>query len=129
MKFSKLVVTLAMSVITSVTYAADVTGVWNASIETPQGAVPLVFNLAAEGSALTGDISNQMMPATPIQDGVVDGNNLAWTLVMEIPNAGPLTIHYKAMIEGDQMTITSTLDPAPPGGNAETTFTATRAAP
>lgn len=104
--------------------AEGAAGTWNASIDTPQGAVPLVFTFSVDGPKLSGSVANDMMGETPISNGTVDGDTLSFTLTM----MDTMTINYEGVVEGDEMTLTSTFagDP-PPGAEAETTFTATRA--
>lgn len=110
------------------TKPADVTGIWNASIDTPQGPIPLIFDFNSEGSALSGTLSNQFIQPTAISNGMIDGNTLTFTINMQIPNIPPMTINYTATVEGNEMSMTSTFEGTPPpGAEAETVFTATRA--
>ena len=103
-------------------------GKWNASIQTPQGAFDMVFDLAVDGMALTGTMSNDFMGATPISDGKVDGNNVSFKLSIQGGPNGPMTIDYKGMVSGDEMTLTSTFEGTPPGGGpASQTMKLTRA--
>ena len=77
---------------------------------------------------LTGAMSNEFMGATPISDGMVDGDNVSFKLTMQGGPGGAMTINYKGMIHGDELHVTSTIEGAPPGGGpAEQTFVATRA--
>jgi hypothetical protein len=81
--------------------AQDASGTWNASIKTPQGALPLVIELAADGQTLTGTFSNHFMPKIPIQDGTVVGNKLSFKLVL-----ASMTLAYKGALDGDTLTLT-----------------------
>lgn len=108
--------------------AQDIDGTWNASVDTPQGAFPLSFEFAAEGDQLTGSMSNEFMGATPITDGVVDGNEVSFKLAIEGGPGGAMTINYTGVVDGDELVLTSSFEGgAPGGGPAEQTLTATRA--
>lgn len=105
-----------------------VAGKWNASIDTPQGAFAMVFDFAVDGMALSGTMSNDFMGATPISDGKVDGDNVSFKLSIQGGPGGAMTIDYKGMVKGDELTLTSTFEGTPPGGGpASQTFKATRA--
>jgi hypothetical protein len=106
--------------------AQGAAGKWDASIETQQGAMTMSFEFAVDGNNLTGSISNSMMGATPISEGKIDGNNLSFVVSMQGPN-GAMTINYKGVVNGDEMTLTRTLQNPPEGMPAERTFTAKRA--
>jgi hypothetical protein len=108
--------------------AQEAAGKWNASVDTPQGPFARVFDLAVEGDTLTGTMSNDFMGATPISDGVVNGNELSFKLSLQGGPGGPMNINYKGAVNGDELVLTSTFEGAPPGGGpAEQTLTATRA--
>ncbi len=53
--------------------AADVSGKWTGSVDTPDGAVPLTFNLKADGATVTGTVT-AAGPATEIKDGKLEGD-------------------------------------------------------
>jgi len=77
--------------------AADVTGTWKGSIETPNGAREITMNLKAEGSALTGTISGRQ-GETPIQDGKIDGDNISFNMTR-----GDFKILYKGKVTGNEI--------------------------
>ena len=81
--------------------AQDASGVWNASVKTPQGALPLVIELAVDGKTLTGTFSNHFIPKIPIRDGTVAGNKLSFTLMLE-----SVTLAYEGVLDGDTLTLT-----------------------
>lgn len=80
--------------------AQDASGIWNASIKTPQGALPLVIELAVDGKTLTGTFSNHFMPKIPIRDGTVAGNKLSFTLML-----ASVTLAYEGVVDGDTLTL------------------------
>jgi len=81
--------------------AQDASGLWNASIKTPQGALPLVIELAVDGKTLTGTFSNHFIPKIPIRDGTVAGNRLSFTLMLT-----SVTLAYEGVLDGDTLTLT-----------------------
>ena len=108
--------------------AQDAAGRWNASIETPNGPFAFVFEFLVDAAGkLTGSMQNDFMGSTPITDGVINGNELSFKLTFAGPD-GSMTINYEAIVNGDELAITSKFEGTPPGGGpAETSFTATRA--
>src|SRR5437867_1400353 len=60
--------------------AADVTGTWKATSETPNGSFETTFVFKVEGEKLTGTAENRFSGEVPITDGKVDGDNLSFTV-------------------------------------------------
>ena len=107
-----------------------VAGLWNASIDTPQGPFAFAFEFVVDAAGqLTGAMHNELFGATPIKDGVVKGNDLSFKLTFEgAPDGGTMTISYTGTVKGDELALTSKFEGTPPGGGpAEQSFTATRA--
>lgn len=104
-----------------------VAGRWNASVDTPQGPFAFTFDFAVDAAGkLTGSMNNEFMGATPISDGVVNGNNLSFKLTFQLD--APMTISYTGSVKGDELALTSKFEGTPPGGGpAEQSFTAKRA--
>jgi len=92
--------------------AADIDGKWNATVDSPQGQINLVFEFKAEGEKLTGAMSAEMMPTpTPISEGVVKGSDVSFKLSLVLAEgAPPLVIAYKGTLKGDQVDLLSTMD-------------------
>jgi hypothetical protein len=104
-------------------------GRWNASIDTPQGPFAFTFEFTVDAAdKLTGSMNNEFFGATPIKDGVVNGNDLSFKLTFVGAPDGDMTISYTGTVKGDELALTSKFEGTPPGGGpAETSFTATRA--
>ncbi|HLB30141.1 MAG TPA: hypothetical protein VJN91_01320 [Gammaproteobacteria bacterium] len=116
----------AILALTSLSISAqDAAGKWNAAIESPQGSLLMVFEFAIDGNNLTGSMSNDFMGTTPISDGTINGNELAFKLSFQGPN-GAMTANYKATVNGDEMTMTRTMENPPEGSPPERTFVAKR---
>jgi len=104
-------------------------GRWNASIETPQGPFAFSFEFAVDAAGkLTGSMNNEFFGATPIKDGVVNGNDVSFKLTFAGAPDGDMTISYTGTVKGDELALTSKFEGAPPGGGpAEQSLTAKRA--
>jgi hypothetical protein len=109
--------------------AQNAVGKWNASVETPNGPFAMVFEFLVDAAGkLTGSMSNDFMGSTPIKDGSIKGDDLAFKLTIEGGPDGPMTISYNGTVKGDELALTSKFEGTPPGGGpAEQTLKATRA--
>ena len=105
------------------------TGKWNAMLDTPGGPFTLVFDLLVDAAGkLTGTLTMDFIGAVPIKDGVAKGNDVSFKLTIEGAPTGPMTIGYRGEVKGDELTLTSKFEGAPPeGAQAEQSFTAKRA--
>lgn len=76
-------------------------GNWNCTMETPLGERKVMLTLAANGSDLTGAISNGS-ESTAIQDGHADGDHASWKADISSPIS--MTIEFTVTVTGDDMT-------------------------
>ena len=83
--------------------AADVSGAWKGTLETPMGAMELTANLKVDGGAVTGTI-NFMDNPLKIENGKLDGDKISFTVN---PEFGTMT--YKGTVSGDEMKLTLTV--------------------
>ena len=77
--------------------AADVTGTWKGSIETPNGSREVTMNLKADGSKLTGTVSGRQGDVD-IQDGKIDGDNISFSFVR-----GDFKMEYKGKVAASEI--------------------------
>lgn len=115
MKIRNLVLGLAASVAALPALAAGIDGKWNATVESPMGAVNLVFEFKSEGEVLNGsiaaDMAGQAMPASPISEGVIKGDEVSFKYAVEfMPGGLPLVIEYKGKLSGDELNLVSVAD-------------------
>jgi hypothetical protein len=75
-------------------------GTWRASLDTPKGALPLVFEFLVEGSKVTGTVFNDFLPRIPIEEGSVKGSALTFTLRLQ-----NVTLAYSGSVMGDKLTL------------------------
>lgn len=96
-----LVLTVALAV---ASLAADVTGVWKAEYQTPNGdARTSTFDLKADGEKLTGKMTTPM-GETEIKDGSVKGDVAKWSVVRNF-QGNDVTLTYTGTVSGDEMKI------------------------
>jgi len=96
----------------------DVTGTWDSTAESPQGAISSVATYKQEGEKLTGTHVGQMGEVQ--LKGTVKGNEIAYTITVDAQGQ-QFTLTYAGKIEGD--TITGTVEF---GGMGSATWTCKR---
>ncbi len=101
-------------------FAADVTGKWTASIESPRGTQTVSFDFHVDGAKLTGKITTPRGDSD-ITDGKVDGDTITFNQVMTF-NGEEHKIVYKGTVSGDTIKLTRSF-----GDRTSPEFTATRA--
>jgi hypothetical protein len=78
----------------------NVTGVWDMSVETPNGTIDNVATLKQEGEKLTGTLSSQMGEIA--MEGTVVGNEIKWVLNIDM-GGQQVAIAFAGKIEGETM--------------------------
>jgi len=94
-------------------------GTWKTTMNTPMGAQNGTLTLATNGSTLTGKLSGPQGDID-INDGTVDGNQLAWKA--DITSPMPMTLEFSATVDGDNISGDVKL-----GAFGNATFSGTRA--
>ncbi len=89
--------------------AAGVDGKWEASIESPMGAMTMTFDLKADGEKLTGSIGNEMMGESEIQDGKITGDEVSFVQVMK-RGEREMKFKYEGKLAGDELELTRSMD-------------------
>ena len=105
MKFGKVVLPVFAVLVLApmVAYAADLTGSWKSSMETPNGTFERTFVLKQDGDKLTGKIVTQR-GETEIKDGKVKGDEFEFTVEQPGRGGGPArTVAYKGKVSGDTL--------------------------
>jgi hypothetical protein len=101
--------------------AADVSGTWKGTAQTPNGPVERTFVFKVDGNKLTGETSSDMFGKSTIEDGKVDGENISFSITVNYQgNEGK--VNYKGLVEGDQIKFTVTI----PAYNQTVEYTAKR---
>ena len=80
----------------------DPAGTWIAEVDGPQGKLPLVLELTAQGERLTGTVSNDWLPKFPLQNGSVTGDQISFELMLR-----DVTLVYTGTLFGDEIAFVS----------------------
>jgi len=78
----------------------DVTGVWDMSVETPNGVIENVATLKQDGEKLTGTIASQMGELA--MEGSVVGSEIKWVLNFDM-GGQQVSVAFAGKVEGETM--------------------------
>jgi hypothetical protein len=81
--------------------ALDVAGVWELTMQTPQGEMTRDATFTQEKDAIKMTMEGPMGEMKG--EGTVKGNEVQWTITMSTPN-GDFALVFKAKVEGETMT-------------------------
>jgi len=100
-------------------YAADVTGEWELTAESPRGEFTQAVKFVQDGEVLT--VTMESRRGDELEgEGTVKGNKIEWTILRSTPR-GEFEMIYKGTIDGD--TMSGTVDF---GGRGEMEWTANK---
>ena len=88
---------LALLLAAAPAFAADIDGKWTGSIDTPGGAMQIVYQFKAEGAKLTGNSLGPDGSPLPIKDGKVEGNKISFAQEIDF-GQGPITFNYTGVV-------------------------------
>jgi hypothetical protein len=94
----------------------DITGSWEMTVQSPQGAMTIVANFKQDGETLTGTHVSEMGEA-PLK-GTVKGVDVEYTLTLDM-GGQQMSIVHKAKVDGNTMTGSADIE-----GMGTITFTA-----
>jgi hypothetical protein len=97
-----------MAVFAMTASAADISGTWKASVETPNGNFETTFTFKVDGSKLTGKVSSQM-GESDIADGKIDGDSVSFSVNRNF-NGNDFKITYKGKVNGSGNEIKLTIE-------------------
>ncbi len=85
--------------------AADVSGTWKGSADTPNGTIERTFVFKVDGTKLTGETTSNMFGKSVIEDGKVDGDNISFTITVNVQGTEG-KVNYKGKVQGDEIQFT-----------------------
>ncbi len=94
-----------MAVFALTASAADISGNWKGSAETPNGTVERTFTFKVDGHKLTGETNSAMFGKSTIEDGKVDGDDVSFTLTINVQGTEG-KVNYKGKVSGDTIKFT-----------------------
>jgi hypothetical protein len=77
--------------------AADANGTWKGAFDFQGTSVPLILHLKAANGAVTGTVEGLPSGAAEIKDGVVDGENIRFSILTEYEGS-PVKLIYKGKV-------------------------------
>jgi hypothetical protein len=102
----KKVLTVLLALFVTIAYAADISGNWKGTADFGNGLIERSFSFKVDGKKLTGETSSEMMGKSVIEEGVVDGNDVSFTITGKI-QGHEMKLHYKGTVHGDEITLNS----------------------
>ena len=85
--------------------AADISGNWKGTAETPNGTVERTFVFKVDGHTLTGETNSDRFGKSTIEDGKVDGDDVSFSLTVNVQGTEGKVV-YKGKVEGDTIKFT-----------------------
>src|SRR5579885_1218941 len=82
--------------------AADITGTWKGTAETPMGKVERTFVFKQDGNKVTGETTSDVMGKSDIEDGTIDGDNLTFTINVNF-QGNEAKVNYSGKVKGDEI--------------------------
>lgn len=95
---------VAALAVAATAYAADVTGKWVGSVDTPNGPIELTYDFKASGETLTGTVTSAM-GTVELSNGKIAGDALTYDVQIE---AGKITHEAKINAEGTEIAVKAT---------------------
>ena len=86
--------------------AADVTGKWKATMETPHGKITRTFTFKQDGAIVTGQTVSDKFGKAKIENGKIEGDVLSFnvTVIFEV---GSLKVSFTGKVQGDEIKMTA----------------------
>ena len=95
---------LALFAVTA--FGADITGNWKGTAHFGDNAIERTFTFKVDGKKLTGETSSQMMGKSSIADGVIDGDNISFSITGNL-QGNEMKLQYKGTVSGNEIKLTS----------------------
>lgn len=99
----RMLVTLAL--LASSVLAADVSGTWKGTVETPNGSAERTFVFKVDGDKLTGETVSSLMGKSPIMNGKISGDTLTFKIQLKF-DGNEMEAQYKGKVVGSEIQMT-----------------------
>lgn len=97
---------LAIMLAPATIHAADVTGSWTSSMQSPDGSsMQITFTFKQDGDKLTGSVQTAQGGGMDITNGKIDGDHFTFDV-----SFNGMTIHHDCTVDGDQIKMTTKSD-------------------
>ena len=83
-------------------FAADVTGTWKGTADTPNGKTERTFVFKVAGNKLTGETTSDMLGKSTIENGKVEGDDISFTITVKYQDM-ELKLNYTGKVAGDEI--------------------------
>lgn len=94
-----------MAVFAFTASAADISGNWKGTAETPNGMIERTFVFKVDGHKLTGETTSNTLGKLAIEDGKVDGDDVSFSLTVKMQGS-EAKVSYKGKVDGDTIRFT-----------------------
>lgn len=91
-----------LAVVMFTAFAADVSGTWKGTADTPNGKTERTFVFKVNGNTLTGETSSDMLGKSTIEDGKIDGDNISFTITVKYQDQ-QMKLNYSGKVAGDEI--------------------------
>ena len=109
----RLLAVLLLTVFGFAASAADISGTWKGTAETPNGPIERTFIFKSDGSKLTGESTSEIFGKSTISEGKIEGDAVSFTLNIKFQD-NDLKVNYKGKLKGQELVLTVEL----PDGNS-----------
>lgn len=99
MNFRRLAAVLVLAAASC--FASDADGKWAGNIETPNGPIPVSFDLKTEGNNVTG-VTHGPQGEVKITNGKLEGALLSFSLAFDVGGT-TMTIRYKGIVSKEKI--------------------------
>jgi hypothetical protein len=80
--------------------AADISGTWKGTAQTPNGTIERTFVFKVDGTKLTGETTSEMFGKSTLTDGKVEGDSVTFKITIKFQD-NEMQLEYKGKITGD----------------------------
>jgi hypothetical protein len=102
----KLILAL-LSLFAATAMAADVSGTWKGTAETPNGTLERTFVFKVDGTTLTGETTSEFTGKSTIENGKASGDDISFTITAKFQDR-EMKLNYKGKVSGNEMKLNVT---------------------